>query len=262
MKITTEEDKDGLPWVVTQGLREYGQQEVSLPIPWSDHNWRNQAQIDVLNFIASYVTVQPLRIKAQETMRYGWTSLHFRLPTQDDPAFTQDTLIIQELRDPFYDVEPHFIDGIERAALLFMHQGATAYRLGMTATDYPHRSMYARVCQHIVDIDHLSSFALQRSEPAEDTAMSDEDERFDSLWVVSCLEPAHAHSDPREWRKAHLLHFVSAFPPLFSYLALPSGSRIIMDAGKRIIWRPGQTHPEEDTYPPFNGLQETSSGTQ
>lgn len=258
LEILTEEDKDGLPWIVTQGLREYGQQEVSFPIPWSDHSWRNQAQMNVLSFIASYVTVQPLHIKAQESMRYGWTSLYFRLPTHDDPAFTQDTLIIQELHDPLFDVEPSFVDGVERAALLFMHQGATAYRLGMTATDYPHRSMYAWVCQWI-DIDHLSSFALQRSDPAENPARSEEDERFDSLWMISCLDPTHRHDNLREWHNAHLLHLVSASLPVFSYLALPYGSRIVVHAGKRMVYRPGQNHPEEDTYPPFSGLLEPSS---
>lgn len=209
--------------------------------------------MDVLGFIASYVTVQPLRIKAQESMRYGWTSLYFRLPTQDDPAFTQDTLIIQELLDPLSDVEPSFADGVERAAFLFMYLGATAYRLGMTAFDYPHRSMYARVCQQI-DIDHLSSLVLQRSDPTENPTRSEEDERFDSSWLISCLDPTHRHDDLREWRKAHLLHFVSASLPLFSYLALPYGSRVVVKAGKRLIYRPGEAHPEEDTYPPLQWI--------
>ena len=91
MQIRLETRSDGLQRLVTQGLNEFKQQEFALEL-MGDVTENEATQL--LRHIGDYIASSRQQIMADETMRYGWSTLRF---TQDPGA---DLLTVEELAEP------------------------------------------------------------------------------------------------------------------------------------------------------------------
>lgn len=254
MNVEFGPDSSGNQWAWTQGLNAYQQQDFAVPLAWEEvGGWRDIQIRRLLEFIASYVEGQPKRIRANETMRYGWTSLTFRPAGSNDAALAQDRLVVREIAEPLSDSEPKYVDGAERTIILHMHQGARAYQLGFEETDHPHRSMMATVCKRIRREGGSELFLWRR---AAGQNQSDEAHRRDSRWLIGCTDREHAHNVPSEVIPVHLSHLVASYPYIFSYLALPDDTCIVCEGSRITVFRPGDPTPRLDTGERFTGLKD------
>ena len=84
MQIRVGRGPQGGRWAWTEGLGEYDQQDFALPMTWHEGDWRDKQARKVLDFISNYVQTHPKRILAEQTMRYGWTTLTFRPSAPDE----------------------------------------------------------------------------------------------------------------------------------------------------------------------------------
>jgi hypothetical protein len=116
MEISIGTGPHGHRWAWTEGLSAYNQQDFAVPMPWEEGNWRDEQIRRLLEFLESYMQVQPKRIHADETMRYGWTSLYFRATQHEDGEVRASRLIVCEVAEPLRDVEPQNVDGGRRSA--------------------------------------------------------------------------------------------------------------------------------------------------
>lgn len=83
---------DALPrraW--TEGLEALGQQELGVTLPWPQGDARDTQITRLLRFIEGYISSQPRRILAGQTMKYGWSRLRFVADEQEN------RLLIEEL---------------------------------------------------------------------------------------------------------------------------------------------------------------------
>jgi hypothetical protein len=243
---------DTMRWAWTEGLRDYGQAEIAVPITWDHGNWRDDQVRDLLEGFDTYVRTQPKRISADQHMQHFWTVLRFRASTPADIGLRPGMLVVQELADPLHDVEPNYTDGAQRAIMLLMHQRHAVHRAGLDeAIDPPSAWMAAELCRR-VNPHGGSALKLQRRSPKWE---STEPGAGDSGWLIACADPAHLHDEPGATVGTHLMHVVEHYPHIFPYLALPAGSQVHIDGGAVTIFRPGDATPLHDTQPPFTGFK-------
>jgi hypothetical protein len=137
-------------WAWTDGLHTHGQAEVAVPLPWSEADPRDQQVKDLLRFLEKYVVEQHGRILPGQTMRYGWTMLRFREDEQNEGGQGTETLLVEELRDPFKFGELAYVPGASRALQLVAVQQAAMRRNRITGeSEHPHRSKMVMVCSRI-----------------------------------------------------------------------------------------------------------------
>ena len=77
MQIHFSEHQAGQRYAQTEGLQALGQQELAVPLFWQQGDQRDQQIIRLLKVIGQYISDQPKRITAGQTMQYGWSMLRF-----------------------------------------------------------------------------------------------------------------------------------------------------------------------------------------
>lgn len=76
---------DAFPrWAWTEGLSTQGQQEIIVSLTWLFDDSRDRQITRLLKFIENYISSQPKRITAGQTMHYGWTTLRFVPASHDE----------------------------------------------------------------------------------------------------------------------------------------------------------------------------------
>lgn len=240
---------DGRRWAWTEGLGEYDQQDFALPMTWHAGDWRDKHVHKVLDFIGNYVQTHPKRILAEQTMRYGWTTLTFRESAPDESPDGRLRLVIREIAEPLRDTLAEYVDGVERVLWLHMHQSYAAVRLGLNETDHPHRSMFATVCTRIDLQGGSPLFLWRRGYPK-----GQPHDPRDSRWLVGCTDREHPHNTPGDVDLAPLIHLVGGYVHIFPYLALPDDTSVVFEGGTATIFKPHDPHPVLDTESPFTGL--------
>lgn len=249
MQIRVGRGPQGGRWAWTEGLGEYDQQDFALPMTWHEGDWRDKQARKVLDFISNYVQTHPKRILAEQTMRYGWTTLTFRPSAPDESPDGRPRLVIREIAEPLRDTLAEYVDGVERVLRLHMHQGYAAVRLGLKETEHPHRSMFATVCTRIDPQGGSHLFLWRRATPD-----GQPPDPRDSRWLVGCTDREHPHNAPGEVSPVHLIHLMGGYVHLFPYLALPDDTSIAFEGGAVTVFKPRDAHPVLDTETPFTGL--------
>lgn len=226
---------DALPrraW--TEGLEALGQQELGVTLPWPQGDARDEQVMRLLRFIEGYVSSQPRRIMAGQTMKYGWSTLRFVADEQEN------RLLIEELSNPHTSGESAYVPGASRAVAL---QEEVLRRLRITGeSGHPHRSNTAIVCNRVTPetVGSLRPLQVQRLERP--------DGRY-SGWFVGCVGGGHDHDDADQLEQVHLVHLVARLPGLFPYLALPVGAALLFEAEQVVVFRPGEQEGHSDVAP-------------
>jgi hypothetical protein len=227
-------------WIWTEGLRTLGQQEMAVRVSWPEHDLREQLLTHLLYFIESYLIKQSKRILSGQTLRYGWTLLHF---VSDDCHLSRlgtDVLLIEEMQDPFSHNNFSYISGVAHALALLQVQNEAMRRNVITGeANHPHRSQQALVCTRITP----ETIALLRPLRVERVWEPDVQ---NSGWFIGCCDQEHDHDHPHELALFHLLHLVERFPGLFPYLAMPVGTMLLFEENRAIIFRPGEDEGQID----------------
>ena len=230
-------------WAWTEGLHQFGQQEIAVCLFWPEQDPRDQEIRFLLTFLGSYIAEQPKRILGGQTMRYGWTMLRFVADEWNESGQGTDRLLVEELREPFHFHEPVYVPGASRAIAVVALQHAAIRRNRIAGeSENPHRSQFAIVCSRVTPqtIGTLRPLLAHRAwQP--DTQ--------DSGWFVGCGEDDHDHDDPDQLGKVHLLHLVAGFPGLLPYLALPVETLLVFEQEHVTIFRPEEEHGQVDAVP-------------
>jgi hypothetical protein len=256
MRVVFGPGTDTMRWAWSEGLRAHDQQEIAVPITWDHGNWRDDQVRDFLEGFDAYVREPPKRIVAGDHMRHFWTVLRFRASDHNDIGVPTGMLVVQELADPLRDVAPSYTDGAQRAIMLLMAQRYATHQAGLDQDiDPPFAWMAAELCGK-VNPHGGSSLEIQRYAPkavnAEILQAGEADE--DSGWLIACTDPSHAHSEPGATLRTHLIHMVQHYSHIFTYLALPAGSRVRFEGESVTVFRPGDLTPLHVTSRPFSGL--------
>lgn len=242
---------DGVRWMWTDSLAEFGQTDFAVPLTWTADDWRTMECESLLTFIEQYIAEQPKRISAGQTMTYGWTLLHFRSSREEDVPAVEGKLIIQELVDPWSDEPAAYQDGCYGSILLKRIQNRVIIRRRITGeSDAPYRYHHAIVCANL----HPAlpdRFVMERVREPDGTS----GER-NSGWYFGCLDHQHDHDQPENLLSAHLLHLVEQRRYIFPYLSLPVGSIVAFETDKVIVFAPGAEDGYAETVNPFTDLDD------
>ncbi len=223
MQIRLETRGDGLQRLVTQGLNEFKQQEFALEL-LGDVTENEGTQL--LRYIGDYVASSRQQIMADETMRYGWSTLHF---TQDPGT---DVLVVEELAEPLSIGAETYVRGAVTAIGILREQDETVKRNGLRAPGHhPHRSEKAVICRRVSPNLELRVLVFDRVQARQDDQ---------SGWFVGCGSGNHDHNDVNELATLHLVYLVDRDPRTLSYLALPGESRVVFEQRRVIVFGPGQ----------------------
>ena len=243
MQVHITKGAKGPRWAWTDGLHAYGQAEVAVTLPWPEGDPRDQQVKDLLRFLEKYVMEQHGRILPGQTMRYGWTMLRFREDEQNDCGQGTETLLVEELREPFKFGELAYVPGASRALQLVAIQQGVIRRNRITGdSEHPHRSKLVMVCSRIrpETIATLRPLRMERVWEPDSTR---------SGWLIACVEDDHDHEDVDELEEAHLHHLVERFPGLFAYLALPVGTLLLFTKEDVLVFGPGEQDGRADSGP-------------
>jgi hypothetical protein len=223
MQIRLETRGDGLQRLVTQGLNEFNQQEFALELLGDvTENEGNQ----VLRYIGDYVASSRQQIMADETMRYGWSTLHF---TQDAGT---DILTVEELAEPLSISAETYVRGAVTAIRILRDQDETVKRNGLRAPGHhPHRSEKAVICRRVSPNSDWRVLVFDRVQARQDDQ---------SGWFIGCGSSNHDHNDVNELATLHLVYLVDREPRTLSYLALPGESRVVFEQRRTIVFGPGE----------------------
>lgn len=230
-------------WAWTEGLYQFGQQEIAVRLLWAEHDPRDLEIRFLLHFLGGYIAEQPKQILGGQTMRYGLTMLRFVADERNESGQGTDRLLVEELCEPFHLHESVYVPGASRAIAFLALQRAAIQRNGL-ASDlaYPDRSQFAIVCSRVTPetIGTLRPLMAHRAwQP----------DVQDSGWFIGCREDNHDHDDPDHLGKVHLLHLVAGFPGLLPYLAMPVGTLLGFEQEQAIIFRPEEEYGQVDTVP-------------
>lgn len=229
-------------WTAGMGELHPEQAELGVPIDWPPDDQRDAQVETLLTFLADYVAQHGSPIRAEATLRYGWTSL--RTDPAGQPFHGADLLIVQELTDPFGG-EVSFTDGVDLAIQLLAAQQEAIRRCHVVGTiEHPHRDDTAVVCRR-VSKDGGTPITLARA------TLTDR-EYHDSGWIVGCSDRTHDHADPAELGGVHLWRLVASYPWIFPYLAMPAGTRVTMDRDAIVIFPPDERRGEIDQAHPYH----------
>lgn len=249
MRIRVGLGPDGRRWAWTEGLDEYEQQDFALPMTWHEGDWRDKQAHKVLEFISAYVESHPRHIVAEQTMRYGWTTLTFRESRAEESPDGRPRLVICEIAEPLRDTLAEYVDGVECVLWLHLHQDYAAVRFGLEAAEHPHRSSYATVCTR-VDPQGGSPLFLWRRAALHGQPPNPRDSR----WLVGCTDREHPHNTPGDVSLVPLIQLLGGYVHIFPYLALPDDTSVVFQDGVVTIFKPHDSHPLLDTAAPFTGL--------
>jgi hypothetical protein len=223
MQIRLETRGDGLQRLVTQGLNEFNQQDFALEL-LSDVSENEATQL--LRYIGDYVASSRQNILPGETMRYGWSTLHF---SQDAGA---DVLTVEELADPSSIGADHYVRGAVTAISILRDQDETVKRNNLRAPGHhPHRSEKAVICRRVSPNQDWRVLVFDRVQARQDDQ---------SGWFVGCGSGSHDHNDVNELATMHLVYLVDREPRILSYLALPGDSRVVFEQRRTIVFGPGE----------------------
>jgi hypothetical protein len=232
-------------WAWTEGMRESEPQqaELGVPVPWLPEE-RRDAQIESLfTFLHRYVARHGKPIRADQTLRYGWTLLRVEAGAPELVA-GEELLRLQELADPFARDATDFIDGVTSAVALLDIQTDAIVRNRITGTaEHPHRDDSILVCSR-VDPAGGTPLSLTRQSLTNRRV-------HDSGWFAGCQARSHDHDDPEQLHSVHLAHLVARYPGMFPYLGMPIGTRVALDGDRLIVFPPEQRRGHEDDAPPF-----------
>jgi hypothetical protein len=223
MQVRLETRPDGQQRVITDGLRPYDQQECALELLGGV---TEEDGARVLRYISDYVTKSQQHILAGETMRYGWSTLHFA----QDPG--TDVLSVEELAAPFATANDTYKRGAAKALAILREQDATVRRNGVASPGHhPHRSERAVICRRMNPNAQWPLMVFDRIKARQ----ADQ-----SGWFVGCGNAHHNHNDVGELAALHLVYLAERDPRVVNYLAMPENTRIVFERDKIIVFGPGQ----------------------
>jgi hypothetical protein len=235
-------------WARTQGLSaQEGQQEITIPLTWFANDPRDQQITRLLKVVKDYVSSQPKRITAGQTMYYGWTTLRF-VPASDDESRARAMLQIEEIQHPFSHEDPQYIPGVGQAIRLQELQETAMQRNRVTGVSTtPHRSHMAIACCHVTPetIQALRPLHMERNNMPE---------KHYSGWFIGCMGQGHNHDHPDELRLLHLLHLVANCPALFPYLSSPVGTALMLKETQVIFFGPDEQEGHVDPVAPLTAF--------
>lgn len=228
-------------WAWTEGLTRLGQRDMAVPLAWQEGDWRDRQITRLLTFIGDYVSGQPKRILAGQTMRYGWTGLRFRESTLNDGDRNLERLIIQEIAEPMQASEPNYVDGAMQAITVLAIQGKAAIRNNIRQEcEHPNYSDFAIVCNRVSPEGGSAVFMMRQARE------DDEPVPHDSRWFIGCTDRQHDHSNSSNLGKVHLVHVVEHYPQVFPYLAFPDGSAVVFENDEIIAFHPDESEGYRD----------------
>lgn len=229
-------------WTEGMGELHPEQAELGIPMDWRPDERRDAGVETLLTFLADYVGRKGTPLRAEQTLRYGWTTL--RLDPADQPFHGSDLLVVQELAHPFGRDEPSFIDGVELATeLLAVQQNAIRRSHVVGTVEHPHRDDTAVVCRHV---------SKEGGTPLSIARQTLTNREFhDSGWLVGCQDRAHDHEDPSQLGGVHLWRIVASYPWIFPYLAMPAGTRVTLEGNQIAVFRLGERRGFIDEGPRF-----------
>lgn len=182
-------------WVWTDGLQRLGQREIAVKVPWPEQDSRNRLIRNLLRFIETYLRDQSKQILPEQTIRYGWTTLQFRLDEQNMSGAGTEVLLIEELEHPFAIHDASYVLGVAHIVALMQGQEEAMQRSRITGdVIYSHRSQFALVCRHITPetIQLVRPFMAHRAWQSETQ---------DSGWFIGCCSSDHDHNNSKELEK-------------------------------------------------------------
>lgn len=227
-------------WAWTNGLRTLKQQEIAVMVFWPEHDPRNELLIHLFQFFENYLSSQPKRILAGQTIHYGWTTLRFVSDEHNLSGIGTDVLLIEELQHPFSQGQPFYVPGVACALALLQLQEEVMRRNRMTGEAiHPHRSQFALACTRVTPetIPHLRPLMAHRAY---------QPDAQDSGWFFGCCDQNHDHDNPDKLATIHLHHLVEHFPGLFPYLGMPMNTMLVFEKNQTIIFHPGEQEGQLD----------------
>jgi hypothetical protein len=232
-------------WAWTEGLSVQGQQEITVPLTWQVDDIRDQQITRLLKMIEDYISSQPKRITAGQTMHYGWTTLRFAPASHSE---NRALLQIEEIQHPFSHDTPQYVAGAVQAIHLQALQDAAMQRNRVTGVAItPHSSHLAIVCRSI------TPETIQTCRPLHIERNNAPEKRY-SGWFIGCMGQEHNHDDPDELVMIHLQHLVEYCPALFPYLSSPVGTALMLEETQVIFFGPDQQEGHPDPVSPLVAL--------
>lgn len=240
MNISFRVAENRVRWAYTDGLRLLNQQECAVQVSWPEHDGRDLLMRHFFQFVESYLTHQPKRILSGQTLRYGWTTVRFVRDEHNVSGTGTETLLIEELQNPFAEEERSYGQGMGHALTLLQVQHEAIRRNTITGEAIsPHRSQRALTCTRVTPqtVHHLRPLRIHRAYQAD---------AQQSGWFIGCCERDHDHDDPDQLAMIHLHHLVRPFPGLFPYLAMPRDTLVVFEVQQAILFRPGEQEGQPD----------------
>jgi hypothetical protein len=223
MQVRYESASTGQRRAVTSGLMAMGQAELALELTMGVPD---EAAERVLRYVSDYVAKSGQHVRANETMRYGWSTIRFA------PTTSAELLNVEELANPLSPTADTYITGAAKAISILTTQDATAKRNGVARPGHhPHRSEMAVLCRRLRPTPPPKVMVFDRLKAGRSE---------DSGWFLGCGNPNHNHNDPGELTRLHLIHILTLDSRIISYLAMPEDTRIVFDHGKVLVFGPGQ----------------------
>jgi hypothetical protein len=217
------------------GLARLGQGELCIRVSSRrDYDYDHRV-MGVMNFIVDYIVNTGARIRAGESLEYGWTLLRFleRAPS---------LLEAHEIMDPFSDeAEPPVVPGIDRALSLAEASRNVMRRNRLTgSSDFPYRGKTAVTCAHLAGVPSRQLF-IERYEP---------DKPRDSGWSITCGTAAKSHQT-EDLRVEHLVHVGARRRFVVPYLTIPVGSAVAFDLTGATVFPAGKNAGQRDPLDPY-----------
>jgi hypothetical protein len=239
MRVSLREDGASQRWARLDEVAE-GQLPIETICVWEPSSVWDGAVERLLRFIGEYVEESGRRIRARETMDYGWTILRASGGEAAEAA-SVDVLTLEELASPLEEEATGYAPGVWRALRLLEAQFDVLRRNQVSGlAQHPSRNEGAIICSR-ASLTGDSSLFLERLEANK--------ERRSSGWVVRCIDSTHDHDDADQLLFLHLSHIVHRCPRVLPYLALPEGSAVLFDGNKTVLFNPGEDKGRLDPDP-------------
>lgn len=241
---------DGALWMWTDGLARLGQIEIATRIQ-GNGSWCAEYGEQLLAYVERYISSQPKRVSAGQTMTYGWAILRFRESQPTDVSSVAGKLIIQEADGAWRADQPSYQDGCDDALRFKRIQDRVIMRHHINGDAYyPNRLHFAVACSNMSP-QTPASFHIERLPLGEQ-----EDTGEYSKWFIGCADRSHDHKRMESLHRVHLFHIVEQRREVFPYLALPHGSAVAFEPDKVIVFARGSDHGHAEYADPFTDLDD------
>ena len=218
------------------GLFKIGQRELCVRVSSRrrEHDYEHRV-MGVINFIVDYIVNSGARIKAGESLEYGWTLLRF---LERGPS----SLEAYEIEDPYSDeAEPPMVPGVDRALTLAdVSRDVMRRNRLMGASDFPYRGKTATTCSHLSGLTSRQLF-IGRDEPQEPR---------DSGWTITCGDGEESH-EAADLTAEHLAHVGARRRFVVPYLTMPVGCAVVFDSDGAIVFPAGKEAGQRDPVDPY-----------